>query len=65
MDWFKDSYKVVIELQNDEGHKRIERHREMSLSDFEEVYGQITDHIIQLEMRLEYGNNIRNDYKCK
>lgn len=65
MEWFKDSYKVVIELQDETGQKRVETHREMSLSDFEEVYGQITEHIIQLEMRLENGCNIRNNYKCE
>lgn len=65
MEWFKDSYKVVIELQDEAGQKRVETHREMSLSDFEEVYGQITEHIIQLEMRLENGCNIRNNYKCE
>lgn len=65
MDWFRDSYKIVIELQDDAGNKRIERHREMSLTDFEVLYGNITEHIIHLEMRLEYGCNIRNNNKCK
>lgn len=55
MEWFKDSYKIRLELQDCKGKKRIETYREMSLSDFEVLYGGITDHIIAVEMRLESG----------
>ena len=53
MEWFKDSYQVKWELQDETGKKWIETHREMSLSDFEVLYGNNVHHIIWVEMRLE------------
>ena len=58
---FKDSYKIEIELENHQGKRRIERYRGMSLSDYEILYGTITDHILRIEMRLENGNKTRID----
>ena len=51
--WFKDSYKIVIQLENHQGKQRFETYRGMSLSDYEILYGTITDHIISIDMKLE------------
>lgn len=54
---FKDSYKIVIELENHQGKRRFETYRGMSLSDYEILYGTITEQIISIEMRLENDIN--------
>jgi hypothetical protein len=51
--WFKDSYKIVICLETHQGKQRFETYRGMSLSDYEVLYGTITDKIISVDMRLE------------
>ena len=52
-DWFKDSYKLEWELENHVGKRRIEVMRNVSLSDYEVIYGNNTDHILWVKLELE------------
>jgi hypothetical protein len=58
---FQDSYKIEMMLENENGDIRKETHENMSLSDFEGLYGTITDHIISIEMRLMYNGKHTGD----
>ncbi len=49
---FVDSYNLVLMLRDDKGKTYVEKHQNISLSDFEVIYGNITKEIIHLEMRL-------------
>ena len=51
--WFKDSYKIVLQLETHQGKQRFETYRGMSLSDYEILYGTISDKIISIKMELE------------
>lgn len=60
-EWFKDSYKIQWELENHVGKRRIETYRNMSLSDYEILYGNNTDHILWVTMKLENQPNGGNE----
>lgn len=50
--WFEDSYKVRLVLEDEFGDRYVENHPEMSLSDFEVLYGNIVDKIVRVDIRL-------------
>lgn len=45
---FIDSYNCFITLRGDDGIRYNETHRNLSISDFEVLYGNITDEIVSL-----------------
>lgn len=58
---FIDSYKVVFELENHLGKQRRETHRNISLVEFEILYGTYDENIIGIELKQE--NNIKRGQK--
>lgn len=56
---FIDSYNLVWELRNDQGKTWVEKHDNISLSDFEVIYGNNVHEIIELDLRLIVNEWIR------
>lgn len=50
--WFNDSYYIKWVLEDENGLKWSEEYNEMSLNDFEVLYGNNSYKIIEIEMRL-------------
>lgn len=50
--WFEDSYYIFIRSVDENGEIIDEEYDEMSLSDFEVVYGNITNHIVEVKVVL-------------
>jgi hypothetical protein len=49
---FVDSYRVVIVTETEEGKRERHEHENMSLVDFEVLYGMILDHIVYVSLKL-------------
>ena len=49
-DWFEDSYNVKMVLRDEDGRIYEEEYDEMSLTDFEVLYGQISDEMIECHL---------------
>jgi hypothetical protein len=54
---FVDSYKVVIVTETEDGKRERQEHTNMSLADFEVLYGMIMDHIVYVNLKLMEGEN--------
>lgn len=55
MGTFLDSYSLEWTLRDDEGNEWSEYHNNMSLSDFEILYGQTTYHFVKIELKQQRG----------
>ena len=49
---FKDSYYMTWTLKDEQGKLHVEEHVNISLSDFEVIYGNNVHHIEKIELRL-------------
>lgn len=52
-DWFGDSYIIRLVLRKGNGEIYREEHDNMSLTDFEVLYGNISDELIEIDMKLK------------
>ena len=52
-EWFNDNYIVRLVLRDKDGLIYREEHDDMSLTDFEVLYGNISDELIEVEMKLK------------
>ena len=52
MEGFQDSYKCLIMLEDDNNLVWVEKHENISLSDFEIIYGNICHNILKVELEI-------------
>lgn len=50
---FRDSYRLVWTLRDEDGNPYTEIHRGLSMSDFETVYGNEPNEILKLDLEIE------------
>lgn len=49
---FNDSYHLVWVLEDENGDQHMEEHFNVSLSDFEEIYGNNVHHVVSVDLKL-------------